>query len=313
MKKIFTPLAFLFFSLVAYAQQDPQFSQFMFNKLYSNPGYAGSSDAICGTLLYRNQWMGFDGAPKTGMLSADMPVPVLHGGVGLSVAIDKLGFETSLGAKLAYSFRMDLGPGKLGIGVDAGILQKALQGSKFIYTQSGDAFIPGDLGALIPDFGLGLFYNIDKKLYFGISSTHLSQGTFKYGNVEVNQSRHYYISGGYNIDLNPSFTLKPNILVKSDAASTIIDFNTNLMYNNQIWGGVSYRSAPSIVGNNDAIVVLLGMDLSTYVEGLKFGYSYDITTSSIKNYSSGSHEIMLGYCMKPKPKPSHSIRTVRFL
>ncbi len=312
MKKIFTPLAFLFFSLVASAQQDPQFSQFMFNKLYSNAGYAGSSDAICGSLLYRNQWLGFDGAPKTGMLSADMPVPVLHGGVGLSVAFDQLGFGQSLGAKLAYSFRLNVGPGKLGIGVDAGFLQSGIQGSKFIATQSGDANIPGDVGAILPDFGFGLYYNIDKKLYFGLSSTHLSQGTFKYASIQQNQVRHYYITGGYNIDLNPSFTLKPSVLIKSDAASTIVDFNTNLMYENQIWGGVSYRSAPNFV-NNDAIIVLLGMDLSAYVEGLKFGYSYDITTSSIRNYSSGSHEIMLGYCMKPKPKPTHSIRTVRFL
>jgi type IX secretion system PorP/SprF family membrane protein len=209
---------------------------------------------------------------------------------------------------------MDLGPGKLGIGVDAGIMQKSLDGSKFIATQAGDVSIPtGNIGAMVPDVGAGLYFNTnDNKFYIGFSSLHLIGGTFKYANVQTTLARHYYVMTGYNHDINPSLTLKPSILIKSDAASTVVDLNCNLMYNNQIWGGLSYRHAPNFI-QSDAAIVLLGMDLSTYVPGLRFGYSYDITTSDIRGYSSGSHEIMLGYCIKPKPKPTQSGRTVRFL
>src|SRR5437868_1304689 len=110
MRKIFTVSLFLSAIIVlpALAQQDPQFSQHMFTKLYYNPGFAGANDAICGTLLYRNQWTGFGGEPKTGMLTADMPMDALHGGIGLSVhALDMLGAGNSLNIKANYAYRTD--------------------------------------------------------------------------------------------------------------------------------------------------------------------------------------------------------------
>ena len=139
---------FLIFTLITLncsAQQEPQFSQNMFNILPVNPGYAGSSDAICATLLYRNQWVGWAGTPKTMLLSVESPVKLLRGGLGLTVFSDKLGLEKTSGVKLAYAYKVDIGPGQLGIGVHAGMINKALLASEF------ESFIPKEQDDAIPE------------------------------------------------------------------------------------------------------------------------------------------------------------------
>jgi type IX secretion system PorP/SprF family membrane protein len=308
MRKIFTAVLFIVAILGAastYAQQDPQFSQNMFTKLSVNPGYAGSNDAICGTLLYRNQWTGFGGEPKTMVLNADMPVEAIHGAIGLSVyAADQLGAEKNMNIRAAYAYRTDLGAGRLGIGVDFGYHQKSLDGSKFIFNDAGDLNIPtGNVSGGSLDLGFGAYYNTDQ-LFVGLSSGHLQEGKISYKDVDTKLARHYYLMAGYSLDLTSSLTLKPMVQVKSDAVSIQSDFNANLMINNRFWVGASYRL-------QDAIVMMAGLEL---VPNLKLGYSYDLTTSDIKTYSSGSHEIMLGYCYKPsKPVKRQFHRNVRFL
>ncbi|MEY4594898.1 MAG: hypothetical protein RIQ47_1308 [Bacteroidota bacterium] len=271
-------------------QQDPQFSQHMFGRLPVNPGYAGSSDAICASLLYRNQWTGFGGEPKSTMFSFDMPVDALRGGIGLSVyASDQLGAQSNMNIRGAYAYRMDLGAGRLGIGVDAGYHQQSINGSKFVYNDLNDNNIPaGSVGDGVLDLGLGVYYNTDK-LYVGLSSTHLIEGDIDYENVRSTLARHYWLMAGYSADLSPSMTLKPAMLVKSDGVSTQLDLNANLFINNRFWVGAGYRL-------QDAIVLMAGMEI---VPNLRLGYSYDMTTSAIRTYSSGTHEIMLGYCFKP--------------
>jgi type IX secretion system PorP/SprF family membrane protein len=306
MKRIFTAFSLLLLGSAGYAQQDPQFSQFMFNKLAVNPAYAGSSDAICGTLLYRDQWDKFPGAPKTAALGLDAPVPVLHGGVGLNLVNDIIGNEKTVIADLSYAYRMNLGLGNLAIGVKAGILQKSFI-AKFNPLQDNDPAIPNPgTSALVPDFGLGAYYNT-KDLYFGVSSTHLAAPTLKYGTdisqIKLAMARHYYIMAGYNYYINQEFTLKPSLLIKSDPTTPQIDLNLNLLYNNFIWGGVSYRY-------RDAVVAMVGLEYNN----LKFGYAFDVTTSNIKSYNKGTHELMVGYCYKPKKITNFKMhKNVRFL
>ncbi|MBK6444037.1 MAG: type IX secretion system membrane protein PorP/SprF [Bacteroidetes bacterium] len=292
-------------SLVSLAQQDPQFSQNMFTKLSVNPGVAGANDAICATLLYRNQWTGFGGEPKTMLFTADMPIDLLHGAVGLSVyAADNLGAEKNLNLRVAYAYRAELGAGRLGIGVDLGYHQKSIDGSKFVYNDVGDQSIPlNSVSGGTFDLGFGAYYNTDQ-LYVGISAQHLTQGDIKYSNITTSLARHYYLMAGYNVDLTSSLTLKPMVMLKSDAVSTQADFNANLWINNRFWVGGSYRL-------QDAIVLMAGLEI---VPNLKLGYSYDLTTSDIKTYSSGSHEVMLGYCFKPNKVVKRQFhRNVRFL
>jgi type IX secretion system PorP/SprF family membrane protein len=298
-------IAILISNIAGFAQQDPQFSQNMFVKLLTNAGYAGSSDAICGTLLYRNQWTGFGGEPKSMVLTVDMPIEVLHGGVGLSVlASDQLGAEKNTNIRGAYSYRMLLGSGALGLGVDFGYHQKSIDGSKFVFNDDGDINIPTqtETGGTF-DVGFGAYYNTDK-LFVGASALHLPAGDIKFSNVNTKMVRHYYLMAGYGVDLTSSLTLKPMVQVKTDAVSTQVDANLNLMINNRFWVGSSYRI-------QDAIVLLAGLEI---IPNLKLGYSYDLTTSDIKTYSSGTHEIMLGYCYKPTKVIKRQFhRNVRFL
>lgn len=304
-------LAIAFFILVfaghseSFAQQDPQFSQNMFTKLAINAGYAGSSDAICGTLLYRNQWTGFGGEPKSVLATFDMPVDVLHGGVGLTIiASDQLGAEKNMNIRGAYAYRMDVGAGRLGLGVDFGYHQKSLDGTKFIMNDQGDINIPTtNISGGTFDLGFGAYYNTER-LYVGLSSLHLTAGDIKFGNISTKMARHYYLMAGYGVDLTSSLTLKPMVQLKSDAVSTQVDLNANLSINNRFWVGASYRL-------QDAIVAMAGMEI---IPNLRVGYSYDFTTSDIKTYSSGSHEIMVGYCYKPSKNVKRQFhRNVRFL
>jgi len=308
MRKIFTIVVFIASCIAGStvsAQQDPQFSQHIFTKLPYNPAFAGSNDAICGTLLYRNQWTGFGGEPKSMLVTADMPLDLLHGGIGLSIyAADNLGVESNLNARAAYAYRMDMGAGRLAFGLDVGYHQKSIDGSKFIYNDTGDNSIPvtNQSGGTL-DLSLGAYYNSDQ-LYVGVSSTHLTEGSIKYSNINTSLARHYFLMAGYSADLTSSLTLKPALLVKSDAVSTTFDVNANLVVNSRFWVGAGYRL-------QDAIVLTAGLEI---IPNLKFGYSYDLTTSDIKTYSSGTHEVMLGYCFKPAQVVKRSFhRNVRFL
>ena len=302
MKKIFTTAVAIFATTLSFSQQDPQFSQNMFNKLYTNPGYAGTGDAICGSLLYRDQWDKFGGGPTSFVLGVDAPVSFLHGGLGLSFLSDKPGLEKNTNVKLAYSFHLNVGSGKLGIGLDAGLLQRGYDGD-FRPNEAGDPLVPvGSVSGGKFDLGAGAFYN-SEKFYLGISALHLTAGEIDYGNFKSEVVAHYYFTGGINFDLSPSLKLKPSVFVKSDSKETQADINLNLHIKDKFWLGASYRL-------DDAIVVMAGF---TIFENLKLGYSYDVTTSKVKDYSSGTHELMLGYCYKIKPKPIPMLRNVRFL
>lgn len=310
MKRIFTAVASLtlvFAGTVSYAQQDPQFTQNMFNRLYTNPGYAGTSNGICATALHRQQWVGFDGRPVTTVVNIDGTVKFLHGGLGLSILSDKLGAQYSGGVKLSYSYHLKLGGGILGLGLEGGILFNTLDGSSLNAIQQGDQNIVGsNQGGVAPDLGFGVYYTTDK-LYAGISANHLIGPTLEFadGNSssEVEIARHFYAMAGYTWDVSPTFALKPSVFVKTDAASAQFDLNLNVMWKNMVWAGASYRI-------DDAVAILAGVQLYDF----RLGYSYDITTSDLNGYSSGSHEVMLGYCYKLRsPVVNERYRNVRFL
>jgi type IX secretion system PorP/SprF family membrane protein len=317
MKKNITFLFFFFASVVIFAQQEIQVSHNMFNNMGVNPGYAGMGDGICATGIVRQQWVGWEdadgnkGAPQTYLLSIDGKVNPLRGGLGLNIMQDQLGFEKNIDVKISYSYHLAAGPGTLGIGIQVGFLNKKMDFSKFTAIQADDPLLAstGSEGNLATDFAVGLFYQIPSKLYFGISSSQLSQADIKYPSASPTLARHYYITAGYYYPLpsNPSLEIDPSILIKSDLASTQFDVNALLKYNNKFWGGVSWRA-------QDAIVAMLGYQQNFNIGTLRVGYAYDFTTSAINNYSSGSHEIMIGYCFKIVKSEFHeSYDNVRFL
>ncbi|MFH0866096.1 MAG: type IX secretion system membrane protein PorP/SprF [Bacteroidota bacterium] len=322
MKKNITFLFFFFASLVVFAQQEVQVSHNMFNNMSINPGYAGMNEAICATAIVRQQWVGFEdpdgykGAPQTYLLSVDGKVNPLRGGLGLNIMQDQLGFEKNLNVKISYSFHLAAGPGTLGIGAQVGFMNKKIDFTKFKPIDASDPLLinGGDEGNMGTDFAFGLYYQIPSKLYFGISSSQLSQADIVYPSALATPTlaRHYYITAGYYYPLpgNPSLELQPSLLIKSDLASTQFDVNTLVKYSmpvNAFLGGLSWRA-------QDAIVVLLGFQRSFNTGTLKVGYAYDITTSALNKHSSGSHEIMIGYCFKIiKEFHPESYDNVRFL
>jgi len=302
MKKYFLGTFLLFFVVVSNAQQDPQFSQYMFNELYSNPGYAGSNNAICATALNRTQWAGFEGAPSTTSLSVHSPVSLLHGGLGLNILTDAIAQNQFTGINLSYAYRTELAQGNLGIGASIGMLQNGISDNGFVTEQGDDPSIPNSAEKASGfDLGIGLYYQSDK-IYVGLSSRHLNEANLEDSKGLFDLKKHYYLSAGYNHELASNLELKPSVLVKSEGVTTTLDLTSLIEYNNKLWGGVSFR--PSY-----GAVLLFGTHIN---KDLKFGFSYDLPISKVSG--AGSFEFMLGYCFKlDYNKVAKGFKNPRFL
>ncbi|HSO86604.1 MAG TPA: type IX secretion system membrane protein PorP/SprF [Draconibacterium sp.] len=316
MKKIFSFLYLVIIvKLAAFSQQDPQFTNNMFYKLGVNPGYAGAEGTISGIILNRYQWVGFEGAPKTLVFSAEAAINAFGspGGIGLNVVSDELGFEKNTQINANYAYSKTLGIGKLGIGLSLGLFNKSINGewevpedNLGIYTQPGsDPAIPqGEVSQMALDAGLGLYLS-SNQYYLGASVTHINQASIKFSDLASTYLvRHYYLMGGYNIKLSdPLFELRPSFLFKSDMASWQLDINTNIVFNDRFWGGITYRV-------QDAIAILLGMEMEN---GLRFGYSFDLVTSAIARNGFSSHEIFVSYSLDLERNRNQKYKSIRFL
>lgn len=318
LKKVGFAIVSLLFSVSAIAQQDPQFSQNMFNRFYTNPGVAGSSDAICATMIGRTQWQGFTGAPNTAVVSLHAPVGILHGGAGLNIVADQIGNFTYTGAKASYAYRQAIGAGTLGIGAAVGFLNLNLAGFDEGQATQGVAIDPNISSSSVSDwsmdFDFGVYYST-QNYYIGLSTTHLqksqledaTQGAFN--NLSYTIARHYYLQAGYNYQLNANLVLQPSLYLKTEGTTVQTDINCLALYNNSLYGGVSVRL-------NREIVPMFGYIKSVGNNGtLRIGYSYDIALlHNLGKYNNGSHELLLGYCFTITPTPKVSIHhNVRFL
>jgi len=316
MKKIFSFLYLVIIvKLAAFSQQDPQFTNNMFYKLGVNPGYAGAEGKINGIILNRYQWVGGEGAPRTLIFSADAAINAFGspGGIGLNIVSDELGFEKNTQINANYAYSKTLGIGKLGIGLSLGLFNKSINGEwevpedDFgIYTQpNSDPGIPqGDVSQMALDAGFGLYLTTNQ-YFLGASITHLNQASIEFSDLASTYlSRHYYLMGGYNIKLSdPLFELRPSFLFKSDLAFWQLDLNANIVFNERFWGGITYRV-------QDAIALLMGMEMEN---GLRFGYSFDLVTSSLSHSGYGSHEIFVSYSLDIERNRNQKYKSIRFL
>jgi type IX secretion system PorP/SprF family membrane protein len=305
MKKVITAIALIVLTAAGFSQQDQQFSQFMYNKLSFNPGYAGTTGSICFTGMYRNQWMGFPGNPKNILFNFDAPVRALHGGAGLTIIHDQLGNDQSIFARGAYAYHQSIGSvGVLGIGLGVGVIQKSL---KFDWTPPDgqnsvvpDASIPDNkISSLTYDLDFGLFYSTPT-MYVGLAATHLPEQNLKKNaattsKLDFGVARHYFVQAGYTFNVTSEIKLIPHVLAKSDAKSTIFDINLTAMYDNMVWLGASFRMT-------DAVVAMAGYQKEFGKNNLRIGLAYDFTLSDIKNHSDGTPEVFVGYCIKIEPK-----------
>jgi type IX secretion system PorP/SprF family membrane protein len=172
------------------------------------------------------------------------------------------------------------------MGMSVGVFQSGLDGAALRSADPNDPFIPDvDVNGSALDIGAGIYYNT-QDVYIGISSSHMTEPTIAWSdNTEFNLQRHYFLISGYYYQINPILSLNPSIYLKSDGATSQLDINTNVIYNNKIWGGVSYRL-------DEGLVFLTGMNVN---EDLKLGLAYDVVLSGIDN---NSIEVMLGYNFK---------------
>jgi len=292
------------------AQQDPQFTQWFNDKLSFNPAVAGLNDAHCFSLFYRNQWSGFTAPnagggdvavnPKTFMFNYSGYFGNGIGG-GVNFYNDQLGNETNNIVKFsgAYHNLLPAGGPKLSAGLSLGLYQKSL-GDNWIFIDENDPSIPNQ-GPSQGTFDLGLgLYLYDSDYYVGLSATHLTAADLDELGIAV--ARHYFFMAGKDFNL-PSggvpMLLRTNLLAKSDFNKTALDVNANVLFNNMFYAGLSYRLG-------DAIAPMVGIEHCISKNGassvsnqcFKAGYSYDVTTSDLNTYSSGSHEIFLSYCIK---------------
>ena len=255
--------------------------------------------------------MNFEGNPESFLFSIDGPSRPLHGGLGLTLIKDQLGNDRSFFARAAYSFHQPIGVGVLGIGIGVGMIQKTLVFNWLppdgLATIGPDGSIPdAPESSVTYDLDFGIYYTTPK-LYVGIASTHLPEQNLSKNQMNFGVARHYFVLAGYTFDINSDISLIPNLLVKSDAKSTIFDINLTAMYQKMVWLGASYRMTY-------AIVAMLGYQKEMGKSSFKGGVAYDFTTSDIKNHSSGTPEVVLGYCYKMVPKQkSQSHINPRFL
>lgn len=275
----------------AEAQQDPQYSQYMFNGMAFNPAYAGSREALSGTFLLRKQWVQIDGAPFTGSLSFHGPSRNQRHGFGVSLVHDRLGITRQNFAALSYAFRFPVGPGTLALGLRGGITSFTNRYSDIV-TIDPDQINPGtNLSAVLPRFGTGLYYNTER-FYIGVSAPNILAGRyyrFKDSfsqQLASNQDVHYFGTVGLAIPLTESLDFRPSVVAKYVANSPLeLDLNAALFFNKTIWLGAGYRTG-------DAVIFML-----EYVsrKGMRIGYAYDLTVTELSRVNTGSHEIMLGF------------------
>lgn len=310
MRKILFALGLFACSLTSNAQQDPQFSHFMYDKLSINPGFAGIDRKLCGTMFYRNQWMGFGNQPTTALLNVHSNVDAIYGGLGLTLYSDKLGFQSNTSVRLAYSYHLNLSPTmKLGIGLSAGMISVGYNATWVaVDDYTTDAAIPGQNSSQATyDLGFGVYLK-GQDYYVGLSSMHLSESELS--SLSFKNKRHYYLMAGYDYQINTDFAVLPAMRVESDATATQVDISARAMWKDMVWLGAGYRI-------KDAFYPLLGYqkEIVPAKKGvIRVGLTYDVTTSEIKNYSNNGLELFVNYCMNlDKPYKPEKYKTVRFL
>ena len=294
MKKILTILLFFSAFQQVSAQQDILVSQYMFNHLLLNPAYAGSKEYIMATLLYRKQWVNFKGAPETQVATVHAPLGLLPLGWGVTISHDDIGVTDRTDAMLSFAYHLKLNEKlKLGVGINAGGNFYSYRNSDLKYWDHDDLIFADDkTSGFQPNMGAGA-YLYSEKYYLGLSVPTIidySPATIVTpDNIDLapHKVKHYYATAGIVVPVSGEEVLmKPSILVKHvQNAPTEFDFNVNFLFSKLLWIGGSYRT-------EDSFVAIVQIQLSNK---LRLGYSYDFTTTEMKNYSNGSHEIMIGY------------------
>ena len=283
------------FSLSLQAQQDPQYTQYMYNPLVINPAYAGNRGVTSILMLHRSQWVGLDGAPRTQNLSVHSPIGSGKVGLGFSLVNDALGpaRETYFNTDFSYTIETGL-KGKLSFGLKASLNLLDVDFSRTNPFNVGDPFLVNIDNKLSPNVGVGIFYH-GSKFYGGLSAPQLLQtnhfdrsGTTSAETFVAEERIHYYGLAGYVFDLNNNVKFKPATLVKMVAGAPLaVDVNANFLFYDKLTLGASYRWSAALSG-------LVGFQVN---DGLLVGFAYDRESTDLGNatYNDGTYEVFLRF------------------
>ncbi len=326
MKKhsLFILLWGLLWTSVAFAQQDPMFTNYHFNALVFNPAYAGSNEHLSLNLSHRQQWLGLDGAPVTQTLTAHTPLKNERVGLGFSLVNDRIGPGGSTDLAGSYAYRMQVGASKklkLSLGLQASVANWRGNFSNIQVQHADDPSFSKNISRWLPNFGAGA-YLYGEKFYLGLGVPRLIQHDLRKAKDEsqsiyAKNLRHLYLTAGAAIPLSgDQLVFRPTLLVQS--AGLFSDKNTqdfgsplsanlgaSVLLRQLFWVGTSYRTSLPTQSSHDSANLWFAWSLNN---GLRFGASYDLTLSKLATVSSNSFEIMLGYEFDVKVKQVTSPR-----
>lgn len=305
-------------ALTASAQTtDPQFSLYMFNPVYYNPGAAGSEGVSRFQLTHRTQYAGYQptvidegGGQSTQLFSFNVPLAKIKGGLGIYAFNDRFGPTTSQAVQISYAYRLALKNGTLSLGVQGGLLNLGFDNSQYRPGEPGDPSIPtARINQARPDVGVGVYYNTTD-YWVGVSAKHLNQPRYS---LVTDQSiepayRTLFLTAGYRLGVGYNLDVQPSVLVQYAtpvAGGTTVNVNLLATYDNRFFGGLSYRL-------QDALTAMLGVHLLPN-NALRFGYAFDFVVGSQDAKSPTSHEVQLAYSLPaPDARKRPIIRTPRF-
>ena len=288
MKKLI--LVFMFFSIVSNAQQDAQYTQYMYNTIEVNPAYAGSRGALSVFGLYRTQWIGLDGAPETSTFSVNTPLKNSDLGLGVSLVNDKIGptVENTLSADLSYTIPTSES-WNLSFGIKGTANLFNIDINKLSYEDQDDPQFQNLKNKFSPNVGAGIYYHSDRA-YIGLSLPNFIE-TNRYDSDDVaifKEKINYYLIAGYvfNLDRLEYIKFKPALMAKMvEGAPLQVDVSGNFMFNDKFVLGLAYRWSASVSA-------MAGFQVT---KGMYIGYGYDHETTQLRKYNSGSHEIFLRF------------------
>ena len=299
--KFFCCISGLALSFWCYSQQDPQYTQYMYNMAMVNPAYVGATENAMLGILYRDQWTDFSGAPQTSTLFGNV-MRNEHIGAGLSVIADQLGpvKETNVYADIAYTIAF-ANEHKLAFGIKVGATFHDIGLNNLSVIDDNDPFFAEDISSTTPNFGVGAFYFSDN-YYIGLSVPNLLSAVHLNvnGNRLGSETQHFFLTSGYVFQMTKNMKLKPSFLVKSAFDAPLsFDLNTNVLFYDILELGLSYR-------NNDSFSGLVNFAITPQ---LHVGYAYDAVRSDIREFAPSSHEVLLRYQFARK---SRRIKSPRF-